>query len=46
MLLVAVALARASSGSVSISYILLVLWMLSYFHTMGPKGTYPVLRTG
>jgi len=33
-----VVVARSSSDGVAICYILPVLWMTSYFHTMGPTG--------
>jgi len=33
-----VTMARFSSDSIVICYVLLVLWMTSCFHTMGPTG--------
>ena len=36
--LMPMALARSYCGGVSIRYVLLVLWMASYFHTIGPVG--------
>ena len=39
-----VAVARSSSGSVAIRYVLPVLWMTARFHTMGRMGQNQVRR--